>query len=173
MHLTANDGNIWINANNGGDVKINTQSPASGGLTVGGNITSNTTGVGHSFFAKVQSTFSAAFDTTIAMDNLNIRVHLISGNTGQLQASAVSGSFTSYVSLVSNIAGQSPTFDTNSSGITFTVGSWSSAGASKNIGVGGDMIIVHFIDTSNSRIYRVTAVHCQNATAYISIERMC
>ena len=41
MHLTANSGSIWINSNDGGDVRINTQSPATGGMQVGGTFQMN------------------------------------------------------------------------------------------------------------------------------------
>ena len=50
LHLTTNDGNIWINANSGGDVKINTQSSATGGLMVGGTISGATCGTSSTAF---------------------------------------------------------------------------------------------------------------------------
>jgi hypothetical protein len=35
------------------------------------------------------------------------------------------------------------------------------------------MLTAHLIDTTNSRIYRITAIHCQGLTGgYIAIERM-
>lgn len=41
MHLNANTGTIWINTNSGDDVAINTQWPATGGLSVGGTLKAN------------------------------------------------------------------------------------------------------------------------------------
>lgn len=41
MHIQSTGGVIWINTNDGSDVQINTQSPATGGLQVGGNLQAN------------------------------------------------------------------------------------------------------------------------------------
>ena len=41
FHITSNTGNIWINSNNGGDVVINDQSPANGGLKCNGTFQMN------------------------------------------------------------------------------------------------------------------------------------
>ena len=132
-----------------------------------------TPSTGHSFFVKVQTAFNAAFDTSLAMDNLNVRIHGVSGSSGKVQMSAVSGSFNAYVTIITNVAGQNIAGDTNALGITFTAGTWSDAVGRYNLSSGGDFYQAHVTDYSNSRIYRVTAIHCQGTTGgYISIERM-
>ena len=174
-HIHSKSGSIWINPLDSSSVLIGTQSNSGsgGGLTVQANITTNTTGVGHSFFYKKQSGVNVTFGTETSMDNLNCRINSAGGSAGQLQASALSGSFSAYVSCMVNVAGQPPIMDTNSSGITFTSGTWSSIGASRNMGAGGDMIIAHVHDNTNSRIYRVTAIHGSGTTGgYVAIERM-
>jgi len=133
----------------------------------------DTTTVGHSFFTKVQSAFDAAFGTEITMDNLKIRINGTGGSGGLVQAGAVSGSFAAYTTLVGNVAGSAIQGDTNSGGITFTTTYQNISGVQKTLSAGGDTTTLHLIDTTNSRIYRITAIHCQGTTGgYTSIERM-
>ena len=175
MHIHTAAGSIWINPLDSSPVRIGAQcnSGAGGGLVVQANITTETTGVDHSFFYKKQSGVNVAFGTETSMDNLNCRINSAGGTAGQLQASAVSGSFSAFVTLVNNVAGVAMNGETNSTAITFTAGTWSSIGSSKNITSGGDMIIAHVHDNTNSRIYRVTAIHGAGSTGgYIAIERM-
>ena len=174
LHIHSSSGAIWINPLDSTNVQIGTQynTGAGSGIVVQGNITSNTTGVGHSFFAKVQSGFNVN-EPSLAMDNLNVRLRNTSGNNLLIEASAVSGSFSAYTTLVENIAGNALRGTTNSAGITFTAGSWSSVNATFQLSSGGDTTVLQVIDTTNSRIYRVTAIHCQGSKGgYLSIERM-
>ena len=172
LHITAVDGTIWINSNAGSDVRINTQSPASGGLVVQGNITSNTSGAGHSFFYKTQTGFNVT-TPSLSMDNLNVRLTNPSGTQLQLQLSAVSGTFNCYATVEENISGKTFTGSTNSAGLTCTAGSWTSPATFNNLAASGDLYVAHITDTTNSRIYRVTAIHCQSSTGgYLAIERM-
>lgn len=154
-----------------GDLRSSSVSTGNIGAT-GTVITTQHTG--NSFFTKVsQTSLNTAFDTSIALDNLNVRIHTISGSSGQLQMSAVSGSFTAYVTTLGNVAGQAVVGDTSSSGITFTAGTWSSCNFRYNMSAGGDVIEAHVADYTNDRIYRITSIHGNNTTAgFISIERL-
>ena len=143
------------------------------GVTTNGNFVTAASGVGSSFFPKVQSGFNAAFDTVTTMDNLSVRIHLVTGNTGRVELSAVTGSFAAYVNVIGNVTGHAVTGD--SSAVTFNIaaGSWTAINSTYDIASGGDTLTMHVIDTTNSRIYRVTAIHCQSITgAYVAIERM-
>jgi hypothetical protein len=178
LHIHSSDGSIWLNPLDSSSVRIGEQynSGSGGGLIVQSNITTNTTGVSHSFFYKVQSGFNVPFDTELALDNLNVRINPIGGSSGVVQCSAVSGSFSTYTTVFANAAGLF-NGNTNSGGITFTAGTWTNisgtSGGSYTLGAGGDMLTAHVIDTTNSRIYRITAIHCQGLTGgYIAIERM-
>jgi hypothetical protein len=143
------------------------------GVTTNGNFVTAASGVGSSFFPKVQSVFNAAFDTVTTMDNLSVRIHLVTGNTGRVELSAVAGSFAAYVNVIGNVNGHAVTGD--SSAVTFNVaaGSWTAINSTYDIAGGGDTLTMYVIDTTNSRIYRVTAIHCHGITgAYVAIERM-
>jgi hypothetical protein len=179
--------NAWVNSNDSLKIRSGSILLESGvgfsltgsgsGSVVATNLPFNTsdTNPGYStFFPKRQSeSINTVFDTGVSMDNLNIRVHGISGSAGQLQASAVTGSFASYVTTFGNVAGQAVAGDTSSTGITFTAGTWTSCNFRYNISAGGDMITAHIMDTTNSRLYRVTVMHGNASNgAYISIERM-
>jgi len=99
------------------------------------------------------------------------------GSGGVLQASAISGSFSAYTTVVTNVSG-TWAGNTNSSGITFSAGSWSNisgtGGGSITMTSGGDTVTAHLIDNTNSRIYRITAIYCSGTTSgYVAIERMC
>ena len=186
VHLHTVYGPLWINIENGGmPLKVNTQGFANGGMDVGGAITStgsitssttinSTSTIGNSFFYKVQtSSINTSFGTNIALDNLNVRIRSTGGSNGLLEASAISGSFTAYVTLWENIAGQPGRASTNSAGITFTSGTWTSVNANYQISSGGDLIFYHLMDVTNDRLYKVTCMHGQSATGgYMSIERM-
>lgn len=116
---------------------------------------------------------NSAFDTAVKLDNLNVRVHLVSGSAGQVQISPVSGSFTAYVTIEDNVAGNAIKGDTNASGIAMSAGTWYSINATYNISSGGDLITFVLMDITNSRVYRVTAMHGNNSTgAFIAIERL-
>ena len=151
----------------------------SGGITAPGGF--YTTGIfsssatsGHIFFRKTHtSNVNTSMGTELSMDNLNVRVRSTGGSNGLLEASAVSGSFSAYVTLWENISGQSARASTNAAGITFSAGTWTSVGANFQISSGGDLITYHLMDTTNNRLYRVTCMHGSSLTgAYISIERM-
>jgi hypothetical protein len=167
---------------------VDTTYPFSGGTVTGSTnftngLTANTisattvivdtTTVGHSFFTKVQSGFNVVFGTEISMDNLKVRINGTGGSGGLVQAGAVSGSFSGYTTLVTNVSGFSLSGYTNSTGITFTT-TYANISASQAIlSAIGDTTTLHLIDTTNSRIYRITAIHCQDTTGgYTSIERM-
>jgi hypothetical protein len=168
FHIHSSSGAVWINALDGSAIRLGTQTN-SGNSTV----IVDTTTVGHSFFTKVQSAFDAAFGTEITMDNLKIRINGTGGSGGLVQAGAVSGSFAAYTTLVGNVAGSAIQGDTNSGGITFTTTYQNISGVQKTLSAGGDTTTLHLIDTTNSRIYRITAIHCQGTTGgYTSIERM-
>ena len=107
---------------------------------------------------------------------MNVRINGIGGSSGVVQASAVSGSFSAYTTVLTNAAGLF-NGNTNAGGITFTAGTWTNisgtGGGSYTLSSGGDMLTAHVIDNTNSRIYRVTAIHCAGTTGgYIAIERM-
>jgi hypothetical protein len=179
LHIQSTAGQIWLNPLDSSSVAIGTQynSGSGGGLLVQGNIISNTVGVTHSFFAKAQSAVSAAFGTTTSLDNLNCRINGTGGNGGILQLSAISGSFAAFTTTVSNIAGNALNGNTNSSGITFSAGSWANISGTTagtiTLASGGDMITAHVYDTTNSRIYRITAIHGPgNTNGYVGIERI-
>lgn len=168
FHIHASTGSLWLNVLDGGAIRLGTQ-------TNSGNspVIVDTTTVGHSFFTKVQSAFNASFGTEITMDNLKVRINSTGGSGGLVQAGAVSGSFAAYTTLVGNIAGFPIQGDTNSGGITFTTTYQNISGIQKTLSAGGDTTTLHLIDTTNSRIYRITAIHCQGTTGgYTSIERM-
>jgi hypothetical protein len=168
LHIHSSSGAVWINALDGSAIRLGTQTN-SGNSTV----IVDTTTVGHSFFTKVQSAFDAAFGTEITMDNLKVRINGTGGSGGLVQAGAVSGSFAAYTTLLGNVAGSSVQGDTNSGGITFTTTYQNISGVQKTLSSGGDTTTLHLIDTTNSRIYRITAIHCQSTTGgYTSIERM-
>jgi hypothetical protein len=168
FHIHTSKGSVWINSLDGGPIRLGTQ-------TNDGNssVIVDTTTVGHSFFTKVQSEFNVAFGTEITMDNLKVRINSTGGSGGLIQAGAVSGSFAAYTTLIGNVAGSSVQGDTNSGGITFTTSYQNISGVQKTLSAGGDTTTLHLIDTTNSRIYRITAIHCQGTTGgYTSIERM-
>ena len=168
LHIHSSSGAVWINALDGSAIRLGTQTN-SGNSTV----IVDTTTVGHSFFTKVQSGFNVAFGTEITMDNLKVRINGTGGSGGLVQAGAVSGSFAAYTTLVGNVAGSAIQGDTNSGGITFTTTYQNISGVQKTLSAGGDTTTLHLIDTTNSRIYRITAIHCQGTTGgYTSIERM-
>ena len=168
FHIHASTGSVWINSLDGNPIRLGTQTN-SGNSTV----IVDTTTVGHSFFTKVQSGFNVAFGTEITMDNLKVRINGTGGSGGLVQAGAVSGSFAAYTTLLGNVAGAAVQGDTNSGGITFTTTYQNISGIQKTLSAGGDTTTLHLIDTTNSRIYRITAIHCQGTTGgYTSIERM-
>lgn len=148
-------------------VQVNADLSVSRKITTSANI-------GHSFFSKVTTASrNTAFDTALAMDNLNVRVYGMGGSAGQLQMSAVSGSMSTYITTFGNIAGNAVAGDTSSSGITLTAGTWTSCNFRYNLGSGGDVIEAHVQDQTNDRIYRITAMHGSSTTgAFISIERL-
>lgn len=168
FHIHTSKGSVWINSLDGGPIRLGTQ-------TNDGNssVIVDTTTVGHSFFTKVQSEFNVAFGTEITMDNLKVRINSTGGSGGLIQAGAVSGSFEAYTTLLGNIAGAAVRGDTNSGGITFTTTYQNISSAQGTLSAGGDTTTLHLIDTKNNRIYRITAIHCQDDKGgYTSIERM-
>jgi hypothetical protein len=168
FHIHSSSGAVWINSLDGSAIRLGTQ-------TNSGNspVIVDTTTVGHSFFTKVQSGFNDVFGTEITMDNLKVRINGTGGSGGLVQAGAVSGSFAAYTTLLGNVAGSSVQGDTNSGGITFTTTYQNISSVQKTLSAGGDTTTLHLIDTTNSRIYRITAIHCQGTTGgYTSIERM-
>jgi len=168
LHIHSSSGAVWINALDGSAIRLGTQTN-----TGNSPVIVDTTTVGHSFFTKVQSGFNVAFGTEITMDNLKVRINGTGGSGGLVQAGAVSGSFAAYTTLVGNVAGSAIQGDTNSGGITFTTTYQNISGVQKTLSAGGDTTTLHLIDTTNSRIYRITAIHCQGTTGgYTSIERM-
>jgi hypothetical protein len=168
FHIHAKSGNLWLNALEGGDIRLGTQTNK-----LNSSVIVDTTIVGHSFFTKVQSGFNVAFGTEISMDNLKVRINSTGGSGGLIQAGAVSGSFNAYTTLFGNVAGSAVQGDTNSAGITFTTTYQNISGAQLTLAAGGDVTTLHLTDTTNSRIYRITAIHCQGTTGgYTSIERM-
>lgn len=168
LHIHGSSGSVWINSLDGSAIRLGTQTN-SGNSTV----IVDTSTVGHSFFTKVQSGFNVAFGTEITMDNLKVRINGTGGSGGLVQAGSVSGSFAAYTTLLSNVAGSAIQGDTNSAGITFTTSYQNISSSQKTLSAGGDTTTLHLIDTTNSRIYRITAVHCQGTTGgYTSIERM-
>jgi hypothetical protein len=168
FHIHSSSGAVWINALDGSAIRLGTQTN-SGNSTV----IVDTSTVGHSFFTKVQSGFNVAFGTEISMDNLKVRINGTGGSNGLVQAGAVSGTFTAYTTLLGNVAGSAVQGETNSAGITFTTTYQNISAAQKTLSAGGDVTTLHLIDTTNSRIYRITAIHCQGTTGgYTSIERM-
>jgi hypothetical protein len=168
FHIHSNSGSVWINSLDGNPIRLGTQTNTGNSAVI-----VDTTTVGHSFFTKVQSGFNVAFGTEITMDNLKIRINGTGGSGGLVQAGAVSGSFAAYTTLVGNVAGAALQGDTNSGGITFTTTYQNISGVQKTLSAGGDTTTLHLIDTTNSRIYRITAIHCQGTTGgYTSIERM-
>ena len=168
FHIHSSSGAVWINALDGSAIRLGTQTN-SGNSTV----IVDTSTVGHSFFTKVQSGFNVAFGTEITMDNLKVRINGTGGSGGLVQGGAVSGSFAAYTTLLGNVAGAALQGDTNSGGITFTTSYQNISGGQKTLSAGGDTTTLHLIDTTNSRIYRITAIHCQGTTGgYTSIERM-
>ncbi len=168
FHIHSNSGSVWINSLDGSPIRLGTQTN-----TGNSTVIVDTTTVGHSFFTKVQSGFNVAFGTEITMDNLKVRIVGTGGSGGLVQAGAVSGSFAAYTTLLGNVAGSAVQGDTNSGGITFTTSYQNISGVQKTLSAGGDTTTLHLIDTTNSRIYRITAIHCQSTTGgYTSIERM-
>jgi hypothetical protein len=168
FHIHSSSGAVWINSLDGSAIRLGTQ-------TNSGNspVIVDTSTVGHSFFTKVQSGFNVAFGTEITMDNLKVRINGTGGSGGLVQGGAVSGSFAAYTTLLGNVAGSALQGDTNSGGITFTTTYQNISGSQKTLSAGGDVTELHLIDTTNSRIYRITAIHCQDTTGgYTSIERM-
>ena len=107
------------------------------------------------------------------MDNLNVRLTNPLETQLQLQLSAISGSFNAYATIEENISGKTYTGSTNSAGLTCSAGLWTSPSTFNNLSSGGDLYVAHITDITNSRIYRVTAIHCQSTTGgYLAIERM-
>ena len=180
--VSVSNGNITLAPNGTGKLIIsafNATLNASGDLQLYGTLGVTgavTTGAstGNSFFSQRTTTsINTAFDVDLTWDNLKVRVHGTGGSAGQLQMSALSGTFNTYISTIGNIAGQSIAADTSSTGITLTAGTWTSCGFRYDISAGGDVIEAHLMDTSNNRIYRITAMHGSSTTgAFISIERL-
>jgi hypothetical protein len=107
------------------------------------------------------------------MDNLNVRLRNTSSSSLIIEASAVSGSFTAYTTLTENIAGNPIRGTTNSGGITFTAGTWTSVNAYYTLNAGGDTTVMTLADTTTGKIYRVTCIHTNGSTnGSIFIERM-
>jgi hypothetical protein len=174
LHLHSGSGTIWINATDGSAVQVNTEiNSGSGGLYVGGPITSSVN-TGNAYVSRIsQSGVDTAFNTALAMDNLNVRIYANGGSAGLIQASAVSGSFSAYVTTQEMISGYAIVSQTNSSGISFSAGTWTSINAVHTISSGGDVIIAYITDTTNGRAYRVTCIHGNNTAAgHITIERL-
>lgn len=168
FHIHTSTGSLWINSLDGSAIRLGTQ-------TNSGNspVLVDTSTVGHSFFTKVQSGFNVAFGTEITMDNLKVRINGTGGTNGLVQAGAVSGTFVAYTTLLGNVAGFAVQGDTNSASITFTTTYQNISSAQLTLASGGDVTTLHLIDITNSRIYRITAIHCQGTTGgYTSIERM-
>jgi hypothetical protein len=175
FHLHSSSGAIWINPLDSTNVEIGTQynSGSGAGIVVQGGVTTNTTNpASHSFFPKVQTNWNVN-QPSLAMDNLNVRLYNSSGNSLLIEASAVSGTFNAYITTCEMVAGYSIGSQTNSSGITFTAGTWTSINAIHTLSSGGDVIVATVSDTTNGRIYRVTCIHTNGATnGSIFIERM-
>jgi hypothetical protein len=175
LHITSSSGSIWINPVDSSAVRIGTQynSGSGAGLVVQGGITSNTTDPSQgTYFTKVQTNWNVN-QPSLAMDNLNVRLNNSSGNNLLIQASAVSGSFTAYITTFESCAGNPLTSQTNSGGITFTAGTWTSINAVHTLSSGGDVIFFFLSDTTSGKIYRVTCLHTNGATnGSIFIERM-
>jgi hypothetical protein len=175
FHIHSSSGAIWINPLDSTNVEIGTQynSGTGAGIIVQGGVTTNTTNpASHSFFPKVQTNWNVN-QPSLAMDNLNVRLNNTSGNNLLIQASAVSGSFTAYITTCEMVAGYSIGSQTNSSGITFTAGTWTSINAIHTLSSGGDVIVATVMDTTTGKIYRVTCMHTNGATnGSIFIERM-
>lgn len=168
FHIHTNKGALWINSLDGSNIRLGTQTNSGNSAVI-----VDTTTVGHSFFTKTQSVFNAAFGTEVIMDNLKVRINGTGGSAGNVQAGAVSGTFKAFTTLFTNAAGFALRGDTNSGGITFTTTYQNISTTQQSLSSGGDTTITHLIDTSNSRIYRITAIRCQGTTGgYISIERM-
>ena len=178
FHIHSRTGQMWLNTLDSSNVAIGTQYNSGSGasLVVERNITSNTTGVGHSFFFKNQTAANANFGTNATLDNLICRLDGTgSGNDCILQAATVSGTFTAYVSAITNRSGTGPIGNTNSSGITFTTtfqNISAAGGGSITLSVGGDMFMAQLMDLTNQRVYRITAMHNADNTGHIAIERL-
>ena len=168
LHIHSNSGSLWINTIDGSAIRLGTQTNSGKSIVI-----VDTSTVGHSFFTKVQSGFNVAFGTEISMDNLKVRINSTGGSAGLVQAGSVSGTFNAYTTLLGNAAGFPLRGDTNSGGISFTTSYQNISSAQATLASGGDVTTLHLIDTTNSRIYRITAIHCQDTTGgYTSIERM-
>jgi hypothetical protein len=195
FHIHTSSGQLWINTMDSSLVAIGEQyttgsgaslavqqsitaingniNATNGNINVQGGVTTSTTNpASHSFFPKVQSNWNVN-QPSLAMDNLNVRLNNSSGNNLLIQASAVSGSFTAYITTFENISGQTLTGQTNSGGITFTAGTWTSINAVHTLSSGGDVIFFFVMDTTTGKIYRVTTMHTNGSTnGSIFIERM-
>jgi hypothetical protein len=175
FHISSSTGAIWINPLDSSAVRIGTQynSGSGGYLIVQGGVQTLTNDPSQSsFFPKTQSGFNVSSPSQ-SMDNLNVRLRNTSGTQLIIEASAVSGSFNAYTTTIETVAGYAIGSQTNSSGISFSAGTWTSVNAIHTLGSGGDVIIVTVVDTTNNRVYRVTCIHCgATAGGFIAIERM-
>jgi hypothetical protein len=195
FHIHSSSGQIWINTMDSSLVAIGEQYNSGSGASLAvqqsitalnGNInasngyinaqsgftTSTTNPASQSFFPKVQTNWNVN-QPSLAMDNLNVRLNNSSGNNLLIQASAVSGSFTAYITTFESVSGSTLTSQTNSSGITFTAGTWTSINAVHTLSSGGDVIFFFVMDTTTGKIYRVTTMHTNGSTnGSIFIERM-
>ena len=141
------------------------------GISITGDGTISVVGE-NSFFYKTQTGFNVT-TPSLSMDNLNVRLTNPLETQLQLQLSAISGSFNAYATIEENISGKTYTGSTNSAGLTCSAGLWTSPSTFNNLNSGGDLYVAHITDITNSRIYRVTAIHCQSTTGgYLAIERM-
>ena len=97
----------------------------------------------------------------------------INGNISAI-SNIVSDTFVyASANLIGNVSGFALSGNTNSAGITFTTTYTNISGSQATLSAIGDTTTLHLIDTTNSRIYRITAIHCQGTTGgYTSIERM-
>lgn len=109
--------------------------------------------------------FNIARGTLIQYDNLIAQIK----SDGTPQLSAGSGNFSAFWSWTENIKTKTPASGTNS-GATLTAGTWTNVGTTDTLGSGGDTVVVHVIDNTNSHIYRVTylqTVGTSNGTVII------
>jgi hypothetical protein len=127
-----------------------------------------------SSFARFVSTPQNTLNPAISLDNLNCRLSVASGSTLNVQLSAVSGSYTAYTTGYYNRSGSNITGFTDSSGVTYTAGTWTTVGGlTVQLLVGGDMVEVYVTDVTNNRTYRVIYIHGQPSNGgFISIERL-
>jgi collagen type VII alpha len=174
------DGNLYINYQNTwvdavsqfvlttattstlGGVKIGS------GINISGDGTISSSGLTSQTPSLAKTTWNAAIDTEISLDNYRLRVHNSTGNFPEI-ISNTGGTVNTAWTAVAAISGQAIT-QTGNTGILLPNGTtWTQLYTSHGLDSSGDTITVTLQDKSAGKIYRITYMRSDSGTVGYNI----